>query len=173
MSFKYSLNKSEQKEIFHGGCLDCYSQDLYDINRCNGCRYHDANWDRPDLHIKESKYIELLTENKKEKEMPSMGFAAPIPPMGRPQAPRRPQMFDRKPMNREKRLNATKHYFEDIQKEYHEDNIPTNIFAMFAEVLDAMPKDDLIRCETLGLFKDALEERIGIENAKSKNKKYI
>ena len=157
-------NREKQKEIFHGGCLDCYSQEIYDINRCSGCQYHKADWDRPDLHIKESVYKEKL----KEKEMPSMGYS--VPP--RPRA-RAPQMFDRKPMRKEQRLNATKNYFEDIQKEYHEDNIPTNIFTMFEEILDVMPKDDLIRCETLALFKSALEERIGTENAKTKNKKYI
>ena len=44
---------------------------------------------------------------------------------------------------------------------------------MFMEMLEVMPRDILTSNETLLLFKGALEETIGVEEAKTKNKKYI
>lgn len=41
------------KKVFHGGCLSCISQSLYPLSRCQGCQYHKANWELPDLTIKE------------------------------------------------------------------------------------------------------------------------
>ena len=37
--------------IFHGGCLGCLSQKLHGINRCTGCQYFKADWNKPNLHI--------------------------------------------------------------------------------------------------------------------------
>ena len=35
--------------VFHGGCLGCVSQKEHGIQRCTGCQYFRANWDKPDL----------------------------------------------------------------------------------------------------------------------------
>jgi hypothetical protein len=40
------------KTVFHGGCLQCKSQDKHGIRRCLGCQYFDADWNKPDLSIK-------------------------------------------------------------------------------------------------------------------------
>ena len=36
-------------QIFHGGCLNCITQDKYTILHCMGCRYFDGDWNKPDL----------------------------------------------------------------------------------------------------------------------------
>jgi len=77
----------------------------------------------------------------------------------------------RKEMNYDSRKLLIKHYWDDVQTEYTEANQPTNIYNMFCEMLESMPKDIISGCETQGLFKDALETVIGKEATKSK--KYI
>ena len=46
------LHQIEKPAVFHGGCLDCKSQQTHGIRRCIGCRYFDANWDLPDLSMR-------------------------------------------------------------------------------------------------------------------------
>jgi hypothetical protein len=41
-----------EKPIFHGGCLQCKSQEKHGINRCLGCQYFEADWSKPDLSTK-------------------------------------------------------------------------------------------------------------------------
>ena len=38
--------------VFHGGCLSCKSQQWHGIDRCIGCQYFKADWNKPDLNIK-------------------------------------------------------------------------------------------------------------------------
>jgi len=73
----------------------------------------------------------------------------------------------RKPLNKNSRLLNIKEYYKDIRTEYTEDNMPTNIFTLFEEILSIVPVQDLEYCNTLGLFQDALQERTG------KKKEYI
>ena len=82
----------------------------------------------------------------------------------------------RKELNRESRKLAIKHHYTDIQSEFYEDNIPTNLFTLFEEFLEAVPTYDLAECNTIGLFEDALAERLkrdGVVLKDFKNKKYI
>jgi len=79
----------------------------------------------------------------------------------------------RKPLNYDSRKLSIKYYWDDVQNEYHESNNPTNIYNMFCEMLEAMPQDSLEDCETMGLFKSALEDTIGKMQAKTKYKTYI
>ena len=82
----------------------------------------------------------------------------------------------RKELNRESRKLAIKHHYTDIQSEFYEDNIPTNLFTLFEEFLEAVPTSDLAECNTIGLFEDALAERLkrdGVALKDFKNKKYI
>jgi len=102
-----------------------------------------------------------------------MGQNAPPMPRPKPKAPKRVEIFKRKPNIYKDRIKLLKEYYSDVKLEYNEANIPTNLFNIFEEMLSSIPKEDLIQCETLGLFKDALEETIGVQNAKTKNKKYI
>ncbi len=46
-----SMNRTD-KIIFHGGCLNCISQSIHNINRCADCKYFRANWSKKDLTIK-------------------------------------------------------------------------------------------------------------------------
>lgn len=39
--------------VFHGGCLRCRSQQIHGIERCKGCRYFKAEWDKENLFILE------------------------------------------------------------------------------------------------------------------------
>jgi len=61
----------------------------------------------------------------------------------------------------------------EASEQANEANNATNLYNIFTEILESIPKDVLIDNETLGLFKNALEDTIGEENAKSKLKKYI
>jgi hypothetical protein len=38
-------------KVYHGGCWDCYSQDINGLEVCKGCQYYDADWSKPDLSI--------------------------------------------------------------------------------------------------------------------------
>ena len=38
--------------IFHGGCLDCKSQEVKGIERCKGCSYFQSNSKLPNLRIR-------------------------------------------------------------------------------------------------------------------------
>jgi len=39
------------KLIFHGGCLGCSSQETNSIDRCKGCQYFRADWNKKDLKL--------------------------------------------------------------------------------------------------------------------------
>ena len=41
--------------IFHGGCLGCLSQRIHGIDRCKGCKYFRADWNKPNLFIEGEK----------------------------------------------------------------------------------------------------------------------
>jgi len=82
----------------------------------------------------------------------------------------------RKGLNRDSRLLAIKHYYADIQTEFYEDNVPTNLFTLFEEFLNSVPTSDLVECNTIGLFENALSERLnrdGVIYKNFKNKTYI
>jgi len=82
----------------------------------------------------------------------------------------------RKGLNRDSRKLAIKYHYTDIQSEFYEDNIPTNLFTLFEEFLETVPSSDLAECNTIGLFEDALAERLkrdGVVLKDFKNKKYI
>lgn len=40
---------NSEKVIFHGGCVNCNSQEMYGKKRCVGCKYFECNWDLPNL----------------------------------------------------------------------------------------------------------------------------
>lgn len=42
---------------YHGGCHECYSQEKYDISRCNDCQYKKPDWHKDDLSIKKDEFI--------------------------------------------------------------------------------------------------------------------
>lgn len=37
--------------LFHGGCLNCKSQEFYGLNRCEGCMFREPNWSLPELTV--------------------------------------------------------------------------------------------------------------------------
>lgn len=41
-------------KIYHGGCLGCTRQDNFGKKFCKMCRYHDPDWNKPNLHGKET-----------------------------------------------------------------------------------------------------------------------
>lgn len=47
-----SVNRID-KIIFHGGCLNCVSQEITGVGRCLGCQYFRADWNKPDLNVKQ------------------------------------------------------------------------------------------------------------------------
>ena len=47
-----SMGRSD-KLIFHGGCIGCISQEINNIDRCKGCQYFRANWNKKDLCLRE------------------------------------------------------------------------------------------------------------------------
>lgn len=51
--------------IFHGGCLGCLSQRKNGINRCKGCMFFRAAWDKPSLYIKGEKAATFNTKDCK------------------------------------------------------------------------------------------------------------
>lgn len=73
------------------------------------------------------------------------------------------KLFCRKELNYKERKELIKYYFSDVEKEYNEANNATNIYNMFTEILEVMPKDILIDNNTIGLFKSALQDTIGTE----------
>jgi len=82
----------------------------------------------------------------------------------------------RKELNRDSRLQMIKHYYADIQPEFYEDNVPTNLFTLFEEFLKSVPTSDLVDCNTVGLFESALSGRLkqdGVIYKNFKNKTYI
>jgi len=101
-----------------------------------------------------------------------MGTRIPTKPRFTPPAQMK-GLINRKKLDYEGRKNLIKHYWDDVNNEYTEANYPTNLYNMFYEVLESIPKEVLSNCETLGLFKEALIKTIGEEEAKSKIKKYI
>jgi len=38
--------------VFHGGCLECNSQNIHGVDRCKGCTYFKFDHDLPNLKIK-------------------------------------------------------------------------------------------------------------------------
>lgn len=54
----YELGKShskiekEDKVIFHGGCINCVSQERFGLERCYGCQFQKPDWNLPDKSIK-------------------------------------------------------------------------------------------------------------------------
>jgi len=79
----------------------------------------------------------------------------------------------RKELNRDSRVLAIKNHYSDIQSEFTEDNIPTNLFTLFEEFLKGVPASDLAECNTTGLFEDALSERLQYDGITLNKKKYI
>lgn len=55
------------KYIFHGGCVNCQSQEIYGEERCAGCQYLDANWELPDLSISKYEAQEIETEGARRR----------------------------------------------------------------------------------------------------------
>ena len=43
-------------QVFHGGCLSCTSQRDHDVKRCNGCQYQKAEWNKPNLAIRDENF---------------------------------------------------------------------------------------------------------------------
>jgi len=101
-----------------------------------------------------------------------MGTRIPTKPRFTPPAQMK-GLINRKKLDYKGRKNLIKHYWDDVNGEYTEANHPTNLYNMFSEMLESIPKEVLSECETLGLFKGALIKTIGKEKAKSKNKIYI
>lgn len=40
----------KEKVIWHGGCLNCKSQERFGLERCIYCKYQKPNWNLPDLN---------------------------------------------------------------------------------------------------------------------------
>lgn len=67
-----------EKVIFHGGCLDCNSQEIYGKHRCTGCQYFEANWQLPNLstgHAEEEKRMKRIRAEFRN-EKPPKDFVA-------------------------------------------------------------------------------------------------
>lgn len=45
--------------IYHGGCVECYSQETYGFRRCRGCRYKKAIWSLPNLFVEKETNIPI------------------------------------------------------------------------------------------------------------------
>jgi len=90
-----------------------------------------------------------------------MGYR--LPPRPKPIMPKFQKIFERKELIYEERKELIKDYFSDVEKEYNEANNATNIYNMLAEILEVMPKHILIDNNTMGLFKNALQDTTGIE----------
>jgi len=43
-------------KIYHGGCIECFSQEIFGYGRCNMCMYKVPNWSKPDLTIKKGQF---------------------------------------------------------------------------------------------------------------------
>jgi len=65
----------------------------------------------------------------------------------------------RKPLNRNSRMLSIKNYYNDIGVEYHEQNIPTNLYELFSEFLTNIPDDHFVDVNVIGLFQSALNDR--------------
>jgi hypothetical protein len=48
---KFTKKPTVEKGIFHGGCIGCISQEINGVERCTGCQYFNAEWNKPDLRI--------------------------------------------------------------------------------------------------------------------------
>ncbi len=140
--------KPKEKEIFHGGCLSCYSQEMFGKSRCYRCQYHKANWALEDLSIEEKEY--KIYKDQQEQKKSKI-----------------------KPLTYKNRKELISQYWSHIQVEYNEANNATNLYNMFSEILEVLPNEILKDNQTLGLFHDALIDKIGKKNSKIEHKTYI
>ena len=83
------------------------------------------------------------------------------------------KLFERKHLSYQDRKKFLEYLWTDVEWEYNEANNATNIYNIFTEILENIPTKVLSDNETISLFKNALENTIGIENSKTKHKKYI
>lgn len=49
----YGRGSSGGHIVFHGGCLRCKSQYIHGVDRCRGCCYFRAEWNKSDLSLKQ------------------------------------------------------------------------------------------------------------------------
>lgn len=52
-TWKDFLKLFKRKQIiYHGGCIDCKSQEKFGRKRCKGCSYYNNDYNLPDLFMK-------------------------------------------------------------------------------------------------------------------------
>jgi hypothetical protein len=62
-------------KVFHGGCLDCTSQEKFGIDRCYKCQYYNdpiehpsCDWSKPDLSIEYNENIDYVFKERTENQ---------------------------------------------------------------------------------------------------------
>ena len=63
----------------------------------------------------------------------------------------------------DERLKILEFAFASMQDDYHENNIPTDLYDFFFEVLKALPQSYITENNVLGLFHSALKDVLGKE----------
>jgi len=163
------------KEIFHGGCLPCYSQEIYGTARCKGCQYYEPDWDLPDLTIQESEYKKYLKDKRFEMEEKEVMSSAPltfneIVSAVKSLKPKQKSSF----LPKEEREEVFRELFSSIERDYSEGTRANHIYEILKETLEAIPKEFLKNNYPSAHFKSALEAIMGRDFKEEKpGKRYI
>jgi len=163
------------KQIFHGGCLSCYSQEIHGVKRCEGCQCHKPNWDLPDLLIQKSeykKYLEDFKDKEFKREEKRIMSSAPSTFNEIVSAVR--SLKPNHNFSRDKRKLMFQELFSSIENDYSEGTRANHIYEMLKETLEVIPKEFLENNYPSAHFKSALEAIMGKDFKEEKpGKKYI